>query len=279
MASWPETKPLSEANLSDLVDRIIQAENNIEIGKSAIVDAILDMNQTATIGMTHTQLAALIRSISNDANAALSDVLSGRTFYQGGQKRTGTLSLTGNATAAQVLSGRTFYNTNAKSKQTGTMPNRGAGGTVTPGRNNQTKASGYYSSAITILGDNDLIANNIRQGVNIFGVNGNLRPWNGEKRYAEGQGTTSGSSGSLTVTGLGFTPSIVLLSTTGASTTRWVTYWGGRSSSNFVYSSSFPYTSGSITHYEDPDPISVSGNSFTASIRASGQDVLWIAVE
>src|SRR5690625_2486081 len=154
MASWPETKPLSEQNLSELVDRIVQAEQNVEDGKGAIADAIVDMNQNANVTMTHSQLAALIRAISTDANAALNDVLNGRTFYQGGQrrtgtlslagnaadddvlngrtfyrndaktKRTGTLSLTGNATASQVLVGREFYSTNPKNKQIGTMPNR-----------------------------------------------------------------------------------------------------------------------------------------------------------
>ncbi|BDH62302.1 hypothetical protein MTP04_24320 [Lysinibacillus sp. PLM2] len=60
--------------------------------------------------------------------------------------------------------------------KSGTMPNRGAGGTVTPGTTNQTKAAGYYSSAITILGDADLIPSNIRSGKNLFGVNGTLNP-------------------------------------------------------------------------------------------------------
>lgn len=86
------------------------------------------------------------------------------------------IKATGNATAADVLAGKTASNANGPI--TGTMPNRGAGGTVTPGTTNQTKAAGYYSSAITVLGDADLAPGNIKSGVNIFGVVGTLKTFN-----------------------------------------------------------------------------------------------------
>ena len=79
---------------------------------------------------------------------------------------------TGNATPADVLAGKTA--SNASGPITGTMPNRGAGGTVTPGTANQSKPAGYYSSPITVLGDADLVPGNIRQGVDLFGVVGDL---------------------------------------------------------------------------------------------------------
>lgn len=85
--------------------------------------------------------------------------------------------------------------------------NRGAGGTVTPGTTNQTKAAGYYSSAITILGDADLVPGNIKTGVNIFGVIGSLIEG---KPFASGKITTgSGYSPSFTITGLTFRPRVV----------------------------------------------------------------------
>lgn len=80
----------------------------------------------------------------------------------------------GNATASDLLSGKTA--STDVGQITGTMVNNGAGGTVTPGTSNQTKAAGYYSSAITITGDADLTAANIKSGVNIFGVVGTLQP-------------------------------------------------------------------------------------------------------
>ncbi|WP_418041130.1 phage tail protein [Paenibacillus xylanilyticus] len=127
---------------------------------------------------------------------------------------------TGTATAAQVLAGATFSNATGNGR-TGTMANQGAGGTVTPGTANQTKAAGYYSSAITVLGDADLIPGNIKSGVNIFGVDGNVTPG---KRSANGQATSSTSTFPLAdtfgvskskyllkFTGLTFTPNRVVL--------------------------------------------------------------------
>jgi len=90
-------------------------------------------------------------------------------------KMTGIIKATGNATAADVLAGKTFSNATGNGLQ-GTMPNRGAGGTVTPGTTNQTKAAGYYSSSITVLGDADLVPGNIRRGVDVFGVKGEIYP-------------------------------------------------------------------------------------------------------
>ncbi|GIO35859.1 hypothetical protein J41TS12_07200 [Paenibacillus antibioticophila] len=90
-------------------------------------------------------------------------------------KMSAIIKATGNATVADVLAGKTFSNTTGNGLQ-GTMPNRGAGGTVTPGTTNQTKAAGYYSSPITVLGDADLVPGNIRSGVDIFGVAGTLQP-------------------------------------------------------------------------------------------------------
>lgn len=90
-------------------------------------------------------------------------------------KMAGVIKATGNAIAADVLSGKTFSNASGNNL-TGSMPDRGAGGTITPGTTNQTKAAGYYSSAITVLGDADLVPGNIKDGVNIFNVVGKLKP-------------------------------------------------------------------------------------------------------
>ena len=48
-----------------------------------------------------------------------------------------------------------------------------AAATITPGTSNQTIAAGtYLTGTQTISGDADLVAGNIKSGVNIFGVNG-----------------------------------------------------------------------------------------------------------
>jgi hypothetical protein len=77
----------------------------------------------------------------------------------------------GTAVAGNVLSGKTFINSTGQTI-TGTMTNRGGAQTVTPGTSNKTLYSGYYSGNITVQGDSDLIASNIKSGVNIFGVTG-----------------------------------------------------------------------------------------------------------
>jgi hypothetical protein len=66
-------------------------KSDIETKKALIVEAIQDMNQTALITDTHAQLANKIRDISKDANAAVANVLQGKTFYAGGAKKTGAM--------------------------------------------------------------------------------------------------------------------------------------------------------------------------------------------
>lgn len=83
---------------------------------------------------------------TSDATATSSDILSGKTAYVNGSKVTG----------------------NVASKTTQTY---------TPGTTDQTIASGQYlSGAQTIKGDADLVAGNIKENVNIFGVTGTLKP-------------------------------------------------------------------------------------------------------
>ena len=76
------------------------------------------------------------------------------------------------ATASQILSGKTAYVKGVKI--TGTIPSQAAQ-TITPGTSNKTIASGrYLSGTQTIAGSSNLIPSNIKSGVNIFGVIGNL---------------------------------------------------------------------------------------------------------
>lgn len=81
------------------------------------------------------------------------------------------------AVSGDILSGKTAYVDSAK--LTGTMTNRGSL-TITPSTNSLSYGAGYYSgisvSAVTSSIDQDIIANNIRVGVNILGVEGALVP-------------------------------------------------------------------------------------------------------
>lgn len=85
---------------------------------------------------------------------------------------------TSNATAgsADILSGKTAY-VNGE-KITGTIPSQAAQ-TVTPGTSNKTISAGIYLSGTqTIAGDADLKADNIKKGVDIFGVTGSYTELN-----------------------------------------------------------------------------------------------------
>lgn len=86
---------------------------------------------------------------------------------------------------------------------------RGGTRTITPSTTNQVLSKGNYKGDITILGDSDLIASNIKSGVNIFGINGSVKP------YKEAMGTVRTSDSGWTpyvqVNGLDFTPIMVFL--------------------------------------------------------------------
>lgn len=78
-----------------------------------------------------------------------------------------------NATAAQILSGKTAYVKGVK--VTGTIASKAAA-TYTPKTKNQTIAAGQYlGGAQTIAGSANLKAENIKSGVNIFGIIGSLK--------------------------------------------------------------------------------------------------------
>lgn len=74
------------------------------------------------------------------------------------------------ATANDIINGKAAYIKGEKI--TGTMPNNGELN-YTPSTEGQTIPSGYTSGG-TVAGDSNLVANNIRLGTTIFGVEGNL---------------------------------------------------------------------------------------------------------
>ena len=117
------------------------------------------------------------RQVVPQGTAVAANVDSGKTFINStGQLVTGTsnkISPAGNAVASNVLSGKTFINSTGKTV-TGTMTNRGGAQTITPGTSDKTLNSGYYSGDITVKGDSNLKAGNIKSGVSIFGVSGTL---------------------------------------------------------------------------------------------------------
>ena len=75
-----------------------------------------------------------------------------------------------NATAGDMLNGKTAY-VNGK-KITGTIASKEAE-TITPSTTDKEVAAGQYlNGKITVKGDSNLLAENIKAGVTIFGVTG-----------------------------------------------------------------------------------------------------------
>lgn len=119
--TWAAGDAPVPSDFNRIEGNIQQLYDDTTTGKNTIASAITSMGQTASGSETYAQLAAHIQDISNDANAAVGDVLSGKTFYQGGAKRTGT------------------------------MPNRGAYN-ITPGPNDIPIPAGYHNGLGVVYG-------------------------------------------------------------------------------------------------------------------------------
>ena len=151
MAEWQSPKtdwvtnpknPVAE-DFKRIEGNIEFLKDDIETKKGLIVDALNDMNQSASVTDTYSQLAGKIRGISTDADATVGNVLTGKTFYQGGLKRTGT------------------------------MPNRGAQ-IITPGTSDIAIPAGYHNGEGYVEGDPNLLAGNIKKGVTLFEIEGDF---------------------------------------------------------------------------------------------------------
>ena len=152
---------------------------------------------------------------TSDATATVSDVLNGKTFYANGIKVTGNIptktesnltssgatvtvpagyypsqvskSVTTSTQATPSISVNSAGKITASATQSAGYVSSGtksatkqlttqAAQTITPGTSNKTIASGRYLTGIqTIKGNANLVAANIKNGVSIFGVNGNLQ--------------------------------------------------------------------------------------------------------
>lgn len=91
-------------------------------------------------------------------------------------KMSAIIKATGNATAADLLAGKTASNVNGPI--TGTMPNRGAvSQTITTQNGEYTVPQGYHPGTGKVKATfANLVAGNVKSGVDIGGVVGNLEP-------------------------------------------------------------------------------------------------------
>ena len=167
---------------------------------------------------------------------------------------------------------------------TGVFPTEQKGATTyTPSTSNQTIAAGTYLTGIqTIAGDSDLVASNIKSGVNIFGVTGTYTGGGGSSTIKQGTLTissdvTTATSTKITdTTELGFTPKAFMLMRSAASATRYhlqqttFTTVGDTYYRTLTYRSSSAYTtSNSATNWTNQTAGYLYFNSNTVYYRSS----------
>ncbi|MHA7580388.1 phage tail protein [Paenibacillus vandeheii] len=181
---------------------------------------------------------ALVVAALNSIGVAAS---TSETWAQLIPKISGVIRATGNATAADLLTGKTA--SNASGPITGSMANRGAvSQNITAQNGSYTIPAGYHNGLGIIKAVfANLIAANIRSGVNIGGVVGTL---NEGPMYATGSAlSTSGQSSQpmrgggyanrydLIVTGLAFRPNRLIIRTSNTGMAEYTNFTYSKASS------------------------------------------------
>ena len=135
-------------------------------------------------------------SIPTDGDAASGDVLSGKTFYSGGSKKTGTMKTvlftntidvnktTGKitATASSTEEGYVSSTSSAATKQ---LDLYNFQTTIIPSNTDKTlnTAGCFLTDNIVVKGDSNLVAGNIKKDVSIFGITGTYTGGTLDKQY------------------------------------------------------------------------------------------------
>jgi len=189
----------------------------------------------------------------------------------------------GNAQPSDVLSGKTF--TNDFGEQVGTMPNRT--GHVTGQSISRSGTTlrirpqpGYYpgdSGNSVQYSDPNWVAQNIRQGVSIFGLAGTLEVG---IKAAKGNGTTN--NGIVTVSSLAFQPRYILATLNSGGNTLYLAVWGDSNHSEFIkYLYRYVVSSDSFSGIAS-FPWTVTENGFSVSFNGFGNvngSYSWVAFE
>ena len=209
-----ELNGLMTTEKGDLVGAINELFQDVDNGKQLIADAIDD--ESITKDSTFEAMSESVTSLNTQIDNLLTELA-------------GKVTPTGNAVAEDVLEGKTFIN-NSGEVVTGVIVNRGGSQTVTPGTSNKTLDAGYYSNNITVAGDANLKAVNIKNGVQLFGVTGTYK---GDLSVVAGTRYTASSATNSNPAQANANPSVQC--TAHAAGTYTVTVSGGTDDSGTTY--------------------------------------------
>ena len=188
------------------------------------------------------------------------------------------------ATSNDILSGKIGID-NKGNIINGNIPIQG-GGTIIPKTTNQTIVSSgkYINGNIIVQGDSDLIAANIKKGVNIFGVTGTAKVIKSKKfeiysgsratfNYYDVSGKyTSKSMYTVTITNVGFTPSVLILYPINQYQEYNCTVW-----TDFKNDNQSVVVIGSLTDWTQFwSPTTITANKIYVPVVSNGQYECWI---
>lgn len=215
----------SVANSIDKNSKIKVYSAPSNFGDATASDVASGKTFTSTAGLKVTGTSTAVNT--SDANATASDIASGKTAYVNGSKITGTATVGSSSPFLQTKTvtpsessqsitpdsgydGLSKVTVNAISNTyIGSGITKKSAQTYIPSTENQTIASGQYLNGTqTITGDSNLISENIKSGISIFGVNGTYTGSSSSgSRLAMKTGTTT--SGTID-TGLSSIKTIVI---------------------------------------------------------------------